>query len=420
MKLTIIYLLVVAVTLVLVFNVKVSEGVLPAPRMLDTDDDGISHFPSYHGIRMHIRCYKGGAVDVDLKNSSSDSSKETTTSDNILLFDNGINFYYCSWAKVLTKIRENKKLYSSVKQICFFDRYGYGNSDPAPYQFEPLESIRYLRQSLALINIPPPYVYVGWSWSAIHAQTFALNYPKEINGLVLIEGNNIGLLKDESVGLINNFTIQQFNHLSDQNSRGQLKEALKSLPFAGSQEDGQRAIGWLTLNSTQLPKVCIENSQAIFSDPSNNVFRAVIQDLSTMISAANYLNQSYYYSSHPQHPLGDVPLVILSGKEGISDDWEKRQIDMLKLSSNSVQIQKTSYYAPIDNPEYVEMALEKVIEMVKESNNNGNGNDNNVGTLVIIFDGDNGADDINPNSSPSVYHPTLFFNLFIIFFILLF
>jgi pimeloyl-ACP methyl ester carboxylesterase len=71
-----------------------------------------------------------------------------------------------------------------------YSRPGSGNSEPANDQRTPAQIIDELHALLGLAGVPPPYVLVGGSMGGLYARAFAMRYPHEVAGLVLIDGSH--------------------------------------------------------------------------------------------------------------------------------------------------------------------------------------------------------------------------------------
>jgi pimeloyl-ACP methyl ester carboxylesterase len=82
-------------------------------------------------------------------------------------------------------------------QVVAYDRPGMGWSDPAPRQLEAQEAVGHLHSALQQAGITGPYVLVGHSMGALMARTFALRYPDEVAGLVLVDPRTVE--QDDSV-----------------------------------------------------------------------------------------------------------------------------------------------------------------------------------------------------------------------------
>jgi len=71
-----------------------------------------------------------------------------------------------------------------------YSRPGYGKSEPAKDERTPARIADELHTLLVRVGINPPYVLVGGSMGGLYARVFAMRYPRDIAGLVLIDGTH--------------------------------------------------------------------------------------------------------------------------------------------------------------------------------------------------------------------------------------
>ncbi len=76
---------------------------------------------------------------------------------------------------------------AKLTRACWYDRAGYGWSDPAPRARSAADIARDLHKLLHAAGIPPPYVLVGHSLGGFNMRVFAAHYRNEIAGLVLVD-----------------------------------------------------------------------------------------------------------------------------------------------------------------------------------------------------------------------------------------
>jgi pimeloyl-ACP methyl ester carboxylesterase len=72
-------------------------------------------------------------------------------------------------------------------RACWYDRAGYGWSDPGPFPNHSDSVARDLHQLLYAAGIAPPYLLVGHSMGAFHARVFRGFYKNEVAGMVLVD-----------------------------------------------------------------------------------------------------------------------------------------------------------------------------------------------------------------------------------------
>ena len=73
-------------------------------------------------------------------------------------------------------------------RACWYDRAGYGWSDPAPWRRSSADIADDLHKLLRAVGVPPPYVLVGHSFGGFrNVRVFAARNPGEVAGMVLVD-----------------------------------------------------------------------------------------------------------------------------------------------------------------------------------------------------------------------------------------
>jgi len=84
-------------------------------------------------------------------------------------------------------------------RACWYDRAGYGWSDPGPFPNHSDSVARDLHQLLSAAGIERPYVMVGYSMGAFHTRVFRGLYKDEVAGMVLVDP----MSEDMTIGIHN-------------------------------------------------------------------------------------------------------------------------------------------------------------------------------------------------------------------------
>lgn len=72
-------------------------------------------------------------------------------------------------------------------RVCSFDRAGAGWSDPGPGPRGPLTAAREMHSLLRDAKVTGPYLLVAHSWGGLIARVYAVEYPREVAGMVLVD-----------------------------------------------------------------------------------------------------------------------------------------------------------------------------------------------------------------------------------------
>lgn len=97
-----------------------------------------------------------------------------------VLFLSGLGGGTFDWRKVQPVI-------GRVTRACAYDRAGYGFSDPATAPSDVTSTIDDLHALLHSQAIAAPVILVGHSLGGLYATTYALRYPRDVAGMVLVE-----------------------------------------------------------------------------------------------------------------------------------------------------------------------------------------------------------------------------------------
>ena len=101
-----------------------------------------------------------------------------------LVFDTYGHMAGYSWSGVQREV-------AKFGRACWYDRAGYGWSDPAP-MLRTFQSIATdLHSLLHAASVPGPFVLVGAHDSALHIRVFYGMYPNEVAGVVMLNPNDV-------------------------------------------------------------------------------------------------------------------------------------------------------------------------------------------------------------------------------------
>lgn len=138
-------------------------------RVLHRRDDSRWHAPGRlievePGRSMHIYCIGSGTPTMVLEAGLGD-------------------FGLSSWYSVLPQL-------SALSRTCAYDRAGTGWSDPPRVRPMPTAMVDDLHTLLAKSGEPGPYVLVGHSLGGPIIRHYAMHYPGEVAGLILVDGSH--------------------------------------------------------------------------------------------------------------------------------------------------------------------------------------------------------------------------------------
>ncbi len=116
-----------------------------------------------HGRKMNLDCRGKGPVTV--------------------VFDAGLSDWSDAWVLVQPQIAQRTR-------ACSYDRAGMGYSDPATRPATTGNIVDDLHKLLKTAGIQGPLVLVGHSLGGVNMKLYAVTYPRQVAGLVLVDPSN--------------------------------------------------------------------------------------------------------------------------------------------------------------------------------------------------------------------------------------
>lgn len=108
---------------------------------------------------------------------------KNATSNNTVVFENGLGGRMEWWAKVLPEVSKSATVFA-------YNRPSYGKSDDASTPRDGENVVNELRELLAQKGLKPPYTLVGHSLGGLYMQYFARRYPGEVKALILVDSTH--------------------------------------------------------------------------------------------------------------------------------------------------------------------------------------------------------------------------------------
>src|SRR5579863_8737305 len=96
-----------------------------------------------------------------------------------VVVENGLGDFSFDWILVQSRV-------SRFARICSYDRAGYAWSDPGPKPRTFAQLNLELRDALAKLGEQGPFILVGHSYGGPVVRNFAVTYPHEVAGMVLV------------------------------------------------------------------------------------------------------------------------------------------------------------------------------------------------------------------------------------------
>jgi pimeloyl-ACP methyl ester carboxylesterase len=270
------------------------------------------------GYRLHIHCIGTGSPTVVL--------------------DAGLGGMSLAWDLVQREI-------GSITRVCAYDRAGMGWSDTGPQPRTPGQIARELRTLLTNAGIPGPYVLVGHSLGGKNVRMFALQYPEEVAGMVLVDA------RSEYVDAPASPTGAQEPHKSsgDQVTLYGVARRLGLIRLIGGGPWGPPAMSERTRMAIAL---LTTGQRAINAEAAETL--AMTADNAELQAAPS---------------LGNRPLIVLAAEESMNiiPRWTEAQHRQAALSTNGrlVVVEGSGHYIQFDHPAVVIDAVRQVVTQVR-------------------------------------------------------
>ena len=277
-----------------------------------------------------------------------------------VVVENGLGDFSFDWILVQANV-------ATFTRICSYDRAGYAWSDPGPKPRTFAQLNLELRDALAKVGERGPFVLVGHSFGGPVVRNFAVTYPHEVGGLVLVDA----AFEGQRVGIGGKATMR----LGD-GAKG------RSIPPPHeNMTESDKPAAHANPNSEQ-PQAL--DSMYKVLPPEQQNLQLWAQAVPEMEDAENSQREwsGEYFSKWLATPqtgkFGATPLIVLSRAEGgydndldvpavqLEKERKEGQAKLAQLSSNSKQIMVHSgHNMELEAPAEVSAAIRQVVEAVR-------------------------------------------------------
>lgn len=263
-----------------------------------------------------------------------------------VILDAGGGSFSLDWFLVQSKV-------ALFTKVCSYDRAGYGWSDKIPGERTSKEFVMELHTLLKNANISPPYILVGHSFGGINVQLYAINYPNEVVGLVLVDSAHEDLI----------------------NRIEAIKKYWSKYWLQGQKEIYSAFFGINRLrNKWKKPPIILQSFSKSFQDEYIAKISSTKHSRARVAEGMNFSKSLEQLSSSPPLPK-DIPLIVIRrGKKGSlnSKDWEiwkefqrdtaeKSKVGRLKIA------EKSGHMIPWEDPNIIVKAIRTLVDEYQAS-----------------------------------------------------
>lgn len=226
-----------------------------------------------------------------------------------VVFEQGGEGMILNWAKV-------QPVLSQLTRTCFYDRAGFGWSDPAAYPVTGVSVTDDLHKLLGAARIDGPVVLVGHSIGGFYATLFADRFPKQIAGLVLVDPGFAG----QDLG--GSSAIRARSQIGMRRGEGNL---LRCAELARLQK--------LTAENLVANQCFPLPSDAVTQQERRYALNAITRPywyLAEHSQSVNYftsdddLSVSHRQEREAARPFGEMPVVVISAGGAEDHEWRSR------------------------------------------------------------------------------------------------
>jgi pimeloyl-ACP methyl ester carboxylesterase len=264
------------------------------------------------GHRLYLRCVGAGSPAV-------------------ILF-NGLGERTPSWAWVQGDVARETR-------VCVFDRAGQGWSGKGVGGQDAHQLSADVRGLLAAASVPGPYVLAGHSVGGVYALAYAMDYPKDVAG----------------VALIDSATPYQFDLPWYPGFYSMWRRASALLPTVARAGIARLSVGMI--GSASLPADARRRARAFASSP-----RELSADRDEFAELRTVLRQVQSLTS-----LDGKPLAVLTADLGQGSGWFAAQDRLAALSTSSVHrtVHGATHQALLEDRTYAAATARTIIALVR-------------------------------------------------------
>jgi len=275
------------------------------------------------GYKLHVHCTGAGSPTV--------------------ILESGASSFAIDWALVQPAVARSNR-------VCSYDRAGYGWSEPAAYDLRGDDAVRVLHRALDALGEKPPFVLVGQSMGGRFVRLFARAYRSEARGMVLVDA-------EHEDGLFIGFSgrAAAISSLSDEEfDRAWTPPA--GPPPAIPQAKLQAAHLKLP---PELQAIRLQLEQRLL----RSMYSATVDSMrATVRSEHTALRTLHQLSAEEEHPLKDLPLIVLTRGLDENPNRLRLQESLVRLSAvgKQVVVADSDHEIHLFRPDVVIQAIQDV------------------------------------------------------------
>jgi len=275
-----------------------------------------------------------------------------------VIFESGIAATSQNWANL-------QKAVGKFALSVAYDRDGLGWSSPASSERTPSNIARELHDVLREAGIPPPYVLVGHSFGGLVSRRFALDYPDEVIGLVLVDAMRTedwppvnetqrstmerGIRLAKIATPIARFGIARLAATSLLCRSGMASRLLTRSTGAG----GRHVLDRVTCEVGKMPREVWPIVAAHWSSPG--FYRGLATHLQAVPASV--------IEMHDAPPIADIPVLLLTA--GTAEPLSSEALARIGTAAEQKIATRSGHWIHLDEPELVLEAIRGIVEQTR-------------------------------------------------------
>jgi len=276
-----------------------------------------------------------------------------------VVFELGGLSHLLHWQKIQQPV-------SALTRACFYERAGFGFSDPAGRAITADNVADDLHTLLHAAGIAGPIVLVGHSLGGVYATHYTDKYESEVAGLVLIDPAFVDMLDPAA-----NPAAAEMAQTYDQETAAFQPCAALAREGKLSQTDPH---GCFQVAAGRTPDE-IKYLMHQFTRP--DMYDSIIAEGGNLSSRAGQPAVDYLEIKQAARSWGDKPVIVLTAgadpdqpkDKGYAAFWKSGHDKLAARSTRgeSIVVPNTAHYIQLDQPDQVVAAIRKVVLEVRQS-----------------------------------------------------
>ncbi|HEX6315762.1 MAG TPA: alpha/beta hydrolase [Gemmatimonadaceae bacterium] len=262
---------------------------------------------------------------------------------------------------------------ATFARVCSYDRSGSAWSDLGPYPHTLAQKVFELHRLLQKSGESTPLVLVGHSYGGRLARLYASTHPADVKGMVLVDAGHEDSLMSINGKLVREWELATGEPVPPPKASGPLRvehlppDLREQLEEAAAQSRNHPVGAPFNKLPPDLQRVRAWASAQVKSSAANN----------SRFNGDEVLALKKARAATP-HPLGDMPLVVLTrgipiepdAERGVEREQERlrHQADLATLSQRGrqrVAARGTGHHVHIEEPEIVVEAVREVVRSIR-------------------------------------------------------